>query len=110
MTLYKTHPASPNQRPDLQRILDLNPFKPDGRCSRSQLKRKRAFITKYSARRLIEAQYAENRTITSDGLKPFELEPEYPKAHFGTYNPPGFYRRGFLSGVMYPSHIGCTYV
>lgn len=64
---------------------------------------------KQAARRAIEKQYARSEARPK-GLEAGELEPVAPRRHRGIYNPPGYFGRGRLSGVVYPSHIRCSYL
>ncbi len=69
--------------------------------NRNKKKRLHAAAKKQAARSAIESQF---------GMKAGALTPDQPGARRGEYNPPGYYRRGALRGVVYTSHIGRTYL
>jgi hypothetical protein len=93
-------PQAFNERPS---STQRNPY------NRSQVKRLCAEANKQAARRSIKQQYAKS-DARPKGLQPGALTPEAPAVRRGDYNPPGFFRRGGLSGVVYTNHIRCSYV
>lgn len=84
-------PQASTKRPnDTQR----NPY------NRSQVKRMCVEAERVARRRAIEQQYAKS-TERPKGFVAGSLEPVAPVVFAGSYNPPGFYRRGALQGVVY---------
>jgi hypothetical protein len=68
------------------------------RGHRSAIKRDATDAKKAARTRAIELQFASTLGVPREPVK--------PASRPGTYNPPGYYRRGNLKGVIYTTHIG----